>query len=538
MSKPQGRGVGHPFWRSARRPDGAAPGRRARGRSSPSPRAADQPRDDSELSITEPVVSRRLYWALGAAVVVATIVIVGLSLRVLGFIDWAWALVLSPFTAVGVVVAAGIIGFLVPQWLVERRPAGATTPAPDQLDPPAVTDEADFRILVQHPEILAALCHGFRMKRLLPSVLGQAITDPWGVYKAALTASPGELDSLRMLAALHTARLAGSARKDGGRLSDAQTMRSAVDAFRPCASRAEAGKGHPDCPFEHVTVIFGAKSPSRDANLKSVAPKVRALLERQYPQLKTARLTDGSDVRFTDWGHRAAQDRSDMAQLRAERDRQEHAIRDLRAKLDEERARVEALRAASEAHRRQVLETARTEQAQVVADLRAAVHRADIEHGREIERQQTAASKLEAANEALAIERDSLELALLGSDATANDGEPAPDQDLSGVRVLLVGGEAQQTIPLREHLEARGAQLVHDDSVAAAEHVAHVQLVVFWIRYLSHPTYFAVRHRVRTARVPHRYWGRTSPSSLVALVASAVGAERPAGANPGTGPGA
>ncbi len=78
-------------------------------------------------------------------------------------------------------------------------------------------------------------------------------------------------------------------------------MRMALDAFRPCAQKAEVGRGHPDCPFEHVTVIFGAESPNRDANLRSVAPKVRALLERQYPQLKTAQLSDGSHVKFAEW---------------------------------------------------------------------------------------------------------------------------------------------------------------------------------------------------------------------------------------------
>jgi hypothetical protein len=229
-------------------------------------------------------------------------------LRLFGAVDWTWALVLAPFTAIGVVCSVGVTTFLYREQLAAVRTrvfgarAGAveTTPPPDRLEPPQAAAEAGETILAEHPEILAALCHGFRMKKLMPSVLGQPVVDPWGVYHAALTASAAELGTLRLLASAHTAQLAKARRKDGGRVSDAAAMRAALDAFRPCAQKAEMGRGHPDCPFEHVTAVFGAESPNRDAHLRSVAPKVCTLLERQYPQLKTARLADGSQVKFAD----------------------------------------------------------------------------------------------------------------------------------------------------------------------------------------------------------------------------------------------
>src|SRR5690606_13731277 len=111
-------------------------------------------------------------------------------------------------------------------------------------------------ILAQHPEILAALCHGFRMKQLILSVLGQPVTDPWTVYETALTASSDELAQLQIVAAAHTGLVAKSARKNGVRLSDAQAMKKAIEAFHPCAAKAEAGRGHPDCPYEHITAVF------------------------------------------------------------------------------------------------------------------------------------------------------------------------------------------------------------------------------------------------------------------------------------------
>jgi hypothetical protein len=460
------------------------------------------------------------------------------ALRWFGIIEWAWALVFAPFTAIGVAITVGVAGFLYRDRLasIRTRIFGAraadatTTPPPDRLEPPAAAVEAGDAILAEHPEILAALCHGFRMKKLMPSVLGKPVTDPWGVYRAALTASAAELGMLRLFAAAHTAHLAKARRKGGGRVSDANAMRTALDAFRPCAEKAEAGRGHPDCPFEHVTVIFGAESsPNRDAHLRSVAPKVRSLLERQYPQLETARLADGSQVKFGDWQRRASQEHAEISRLRKDLERQGRTVEQLRAQVAEAGARADALAEAAVRQRREALEDARIAQERVVSDLRAALDCAGKDHTRDVQRHEAERAKLSAANDALVAERESLELALLTTATGGDDPDPTGQSDLTGVRVLIVGGEPRQIAPLRERLESLGAQLLHDDGVAAAEHVAHVHVVVFWIRYLSHPTYFGVRQRVRALRVRHCYWGRTSPGSLAALVARTVAGGGPPG---------
>ena len=453
-------------------------------------------------------------------------------LRLFGVIHWPWGVALSPFTVIGAGTAMTVVFSVYREplaafgaGLLGRRAAAVkTTPPPDRLEAAPAAGEAGEQILADHPEILAALCHGFRMKKLLPSVLGHPVTDPWGVYHAALTASPTRLSQLRILAATHTAVFARTRRKEGGRISDAQAMRLALDAFRPCAQKSEAGRGHPDCPFEHVTVIFGAESPNRDANLRSVAPKVRALLERQYPQLRTARLSDGSEIAFAQWQRSAAEDRAEIGRLRKDLERQTRTVEELRRHLADSEARVEALEGAAERQRRQAHEAARDEQQRIVADLRAAVDRADRDRARELQRYEAEMAKISASHDAIAAERDALEAALLTAGSSTDDPDATFATDLTGVRVLLVGGETRQMAPLRERLESLGARLLHDDSVAAAEHVSRVHVVVFWIRYLSHPTYFGVRQKVRALKVPHGYWTRTSPSSLAALVASILAA--------------
>jgi hypothetical protein len=461
-------------------------------------------------------------------------------LRMAGVVAWPWAVAFAPFTILGVGFAGGLV------WIAYRhefeallirftgapRGGAGATPAPDHLDPPRHATDSDTRILAQHPEILAALCHGFRMKQLLPTVLGRPVTDPWGVYEAALTAPADELAALDVLAAAHTARFAETGRRFGKRPSDAHAMRQGLLAFRRCAQKAEHGRSHPDCPFEHVTVIYGARSPARDANLKSVAPKVRALLERQYPQLKTARLADGSQVKFEDWQKEAAKDRADLDKLRKELDREARDIEALRSQLEEERAVVARLRDAADAQRAQARDAARAQQEQAMAELRAALDRTSADAARELQRFDTERARLVAAAEAVTEERDALERALFlagtARDGDDDDGAVAALDTLQGVRVLLVGGEPRQIPPLREHLESLGAQLVHEDSVAAAELVARAHVVVFWIRYLSHPKYFGVRQKVRALRATHCYWMQTSPASLAGLVARTV-------AGPGAG---
>jgi hypothetical protein len=486
--------------------------------------AARQPDLEKAQAHAEPPAGHGSAWLLVAA---AAVCVLPPLLRLFGVVDWAWALVLAPFTALGAAVGIGALAFVYrePLGAIRRRlfgdRAGAVelTPPPDRLEPPPAAVEAGEPILADHPEILAALCHGFRMKRLMPAILGHPVADPWGVYEAALAAPAADLGALRMLARLHTARLAAARRKGLGRVSDAAAMRAALDAFRPCAQKAEAGRGHPDCPFEHVTAIFGADSPKRDANLRSVAPRVRALLERQYPQLETATLADGSQVKFVAWQREASEDRAELARLRKELERRDRSTDELRAHLAGQEARIQALTDATDRQRRDAQEDARARQARLVADLQETIQRMSREHVRDLQRHEARFAKLDAAHHVVAAERDDIELAMLATSADDDDADRAAAPDLTGVRVLLVGGEPRQIAPVRERIESLGAQLLHDDSVAAVEHVAHVHVVAFWIRYLSHPTYHGVRQKAQALGTPRCYWGQTSPGSLAALVA-------------------
>jgi hypothetical protein len=461
------------------------------------------------------------------------LLIIGLLLPVLrgtGVVSWPWSIVLAPFTLAGVLSVCATIVVLLDShtrslWSRLRGSASdpaAVTPPPDHLDPPLAAEEIGEGILVEYPELLAALCHGFRMKQMVPGMFGKPLTDPWGVYQEAVVASATELDILRFVARRHTDAYVGNGLKVIGRKpSDAQVMKAAVDHFRRCAQKISSGRGNPDCPFEHVVVIFGTRSPNRDAHLKSVAPKVRELLERQYPQLATARLSDGSQVKFAEWRKQAARDKASLDRLQKDHDRQGQDLAGVREELTQALARIEALAEANESHRREVRAAARAEQEAATAELRAAHERAVLDQARQLQRAGSEIERLSASVDVLTAERDSMEKHLLSVASEDDDAGPAARADLTGIRVLLVGGETRQVAPLREELEASGAQLVHEDGVNAGEHVAHVHVVVFWIRYLGHPTYFAVRQKVRALQVPHCYWTRTSPASLVSLVSAA-----------------
>jgi hypothetical protein len=99
--------------------------------------------------------------------------------------------------------------------------------------------------------------------------------------------------------------------------------------------------------------------------------------------------------------------------------------------------------------------------------------------------------------------------------------EPIPGTAVTGMRVLLVGGTERQIPPIREYLESHGVQLLHEDGPGAAELVTGVHIVVLWTRYVSHPTAFALKRECRVRDVPIFYWTRTSPVSLIALIAAA-----------------
>jgi hypothetical protein len=106
---------------------------------------------------------------------------------------------LAPFTAAGVVFTAFVVGMAFkPQLDMLLSVMGVARGG--------LAADAGEGILAEHPELLAALCHGFRLGRLQPTVLGRPVTDPWGVYAAALLASSFELEQVKILARKHMQR--------------------------------------------------------------------------------------------------------------------------------------------------------------------------------------------------------------------------------------------------------------------------------------------------------------------------------------------
>jgi len=466
--------------------------------------------------------------------ILLTLALVLLALRALGVLAWPWGVALAPFTLLGFAVVAAVGGTLLMPRLrrLVRLVTGAPeapanlTPPPDELHPPLSAAEAREPILLQHPELLAAVCHGLRIRRQLPDVLGHSVADPWGIYEAAASGSATELELLRAAAGLHTARFAGAGVKAVGRKpSDSQVLKRAVDAFHRCAAKAEVGRAPLDCTFEHVTVIFGSRLAGRDAQLKAIAPRVRRLLEGQYPQLATASLADGSSVKYADWQRQATQDRRELARIQKDHERQGRKVEELQAELAEAVAYGEGLRESVEALRQKARLDARAEQEQAVGELRAGAERKRAEHGRQLGRLEAERARLAATVQALSAERDALERALF-SGAEEGDGDEGGDdavgaEALAGLRILLVGGHEGQVPPIRERLEALGVQLLHHDDAAAAELVAGMHMVVFWTSFLGHSTLIPVKRQCVLRGVHCVYWARTSPASLVTQLAEA-----------------
>jgi hypothetical protein len=400
---------------------------------------------------------------------------------------------------------------------------GASTAPPEKLEAPLAADALGEHILTQHPELLAALCLGFRKMRFMPIVLQRSVNDPWGVYAAALTASSMELAQIQILARKHTEAFASHPRMNKhGRQSDSQVARHAVEAFRQCAEKS-LRRGITDCTFEHIAVIFGSRAPSRDSHLRSVAPRVRALLERQYPQIATASLADGTHLKYSEWQKQAADDRRELQHERKEHERAVRKIDGLTRELAETRSQIDALRDSVEEARNEARIAARVEQVGVVEELRASLDRNQVDYNRNLQRLIAEQEKSVTALEALTAERDELERALFSVDGHEDDTAAADHHDLAGLRVLLVGGDERAAKPVREFVESCGVHMLHEDSVNAVNLVPSVDIVVFWIRYLSHPKYFAVRRECRVRGARHCYWMRTSPAGLAALLAGMKG---------------
>jgi hypothetical protein len=467
-------------------------------------------------------------WLHNAALITIGVAAVVLPLlRAFQLVRWPWGLAFAPFTTIGMVFAIMMAAVsLRPTWIAFRARAGTlgagagTTPPPEQLAPPQHAEDADERILADHPELLAALCHGFRKLRFVPTVLGRPVTDPWAVYEAAVSASSIDLLQLRLLARRHVERFAGFAK--GRRPSEAQVMKRAIEAFQKCSTRSLGSRVDPDCSFEHIVVIFGTQSsPNRDTHLASLAPKVRVLLERQYPQLATTRLDDGSHMKYAEWNKQAALDRAELARLQRDQVRLAESVEETASQLKAARAQVASLHDAAETTRREARTAARAEQGRLTDELRATIERAQQEHTRQLQRADGERDRLQETVDELSAERDMFER-LLFSSADEDTVVPAETDGLAGLRVVLVGGEEAQMPPIREHLEALGIQFVQQDGSGAADKVAGAHLVVLWIRYVSHPTAFTIKRECRNRRVPLTYWTRTSPASLAALIAQAA----------------
>jgi hypothetical protein len=156
------------------------------------------------------------------------------------------------------------------------------------------------------------------------------------------------------------------------------------------------------------------------------------------------------------------------------------------------------------------------------------VERSHQEHARQIQRLEGERDRLQETVEELSAERDMFQRLLF----TTENERSVPRwcrRRAPGLRVLLVGGEEALVPPIREHLEARGIQLLQQDGASAADLVQGAHMVVLWIRYVSHPTAFTVKRECRNRRVPLTYWARTSPASLAALIQEAASAARVAG---------
>lgn len=456
-------------------------------------------------------------------------------LRAFRVVDWPWGVALAPFTLVGAIVSAVAV------WVYGRHGLAALrdrlggggvslTPAPEQLGSPVGAKEAGDGILVRHPEILAAICHGIAYRKLLPTVLNRPTEDPWGVYEAALEANADAFGELRLVAEQHVRLFAKRGRRRGRLPSDARVLKKALEVFHRCAAKAQAGRADPGCTFEHVTTIFGAVTPARDRHLKAIAPKVRKLLEREYPQLSTATLGDGSSVKYEEWRKEAARDREELAKVRKEYERMSRRVEDVQAELEEARADADALRESRQSFRVEARRAARAAQEERVRELQDALRAHQKDEVRQLNRFEAMKARLEDTIATLTAERDELEEALF--DAAPEDDEAegglAPDmvEALAGLRVLLVGGHEGQIPPIRDHLESLGVQLSHADGPIAADQVGTMHAVVLWVRFLAHDTAWVVKPECRARGIPCLYWSRTSPQSLASKIAERMASDQ------------
>lgn len=451
--------------------------------------------------------------------------------RGLGLVGWPWALVLAPFTIVGVAGAC----FYVERMLGSpvRRLAGRLargrsyfsprTPPPDRLERPRGADGRWERALARDPEILAAVCHGLQVRRQVRTVFGRPVSDPWGIYEEAIVAPPERLEELRLAAGRHARRFRTKHRRRG---SKSKMLRDAVGVFERCARKVETGRSSPNCAFEHATVVFGVEHPTRDAQLRKLAPRVARLLRRKYPQLQMAgRETTPADER-DDHRKEAVRTARELARLRKKHGKVSHKLEQAEEERDAARGQAARLQRALDRERGEARDEARRVREEALREADEAMEEERAEDARRIDRLEIDMKRLAANLEEVTEERDEFERALLdgGDDDEAVEAlHPIPADALAGLRVLLVGGHDRQIPPIREELEGYGVQVLHEDSLAAANLVGGVHVVVLWARFLSHAIADNVKRECRVGEIPFVYWTRASPGTLVALLAETTG---------------
>lgn len=464
---------------------------------------------------------------IGVSTAIVLFGVLTLALRGLGVIHVTWPAALAPFTVLGVLIPVIFLAALTQNLAQLRalRENGDEVPtAPDYLEPPARGDDIDEILLHEHPELLAGICHGLAFDPAQDVALGKPVTDPWGIYSVVVNAPRAPVAELRRLSRRQKEGLGRALAEEQGRSpSDGELLKFAVGQFNSLTPEIDAGKKDVSFAFGLLPIIFAARSPNRLKYLRKMAPRVRYLLEKEYPSLATVRFEDGSRVRYAEWQEQAQKDRKELKRLRRARRRLHRRLKQAQQRLKTAKDELASLRGKIGAARKEGRDQGRVEQEESIRKLRDELEKTRSEAERDQLSFKREILRLNETLEETVSERNDLARALFVDSETEEVEEREIDHSvLMGVRVLLVGGNSGRIGSLREHLESHGIQLLHANDSSATDLVGGVHIVVVWTRFLDHPTYWAVKHACRSADVPLYHWSRTSPASLIPRVAQAL----------------
>jgi hypothetical protein len=491
------------------------------------PLAADAPIDTGEETVPPaPRVTRRgiaVAGTVGAFLVALPI----LSLLEVIRIHYAWASL--PLALLG----AGSLATVIHGCLAELK--GATTsgeaepseeampelellePAPGELVSPQFSEASELRFLNDHPELLAAAVLGVSRAGTVRMIGEVASTDPWKIYRVLSEGSAAMeeafLKDMRRLAEEACLAEQGST----SRPMRIRMTRIALEWFQ-CAAR-KSGAEDLTLPevFYPLVIALGLGAPGNHRPLASLAPRVRALIETEYPGMASVVLKDGTRISYHDWQRQALANEKQIRRLESKNARLEKRVQCLEARAGDLGAELEAWPARASAREKEAESRARQAVGQDLAALREQVKelrgRAEAAEG-SAKADQLA---LLATIEALSKERESLSAMLAqreqpGNGATEELPPPAPG------RILLVGGEAKYVEPLRNQLAEHGVQVLHASDNTAAAMISSADQVVFWTRFLTHSTFYAVRNICKARGVKYACWPTTSPASLIRLL--------------------